>query len=142
MSDLLPAARGALEAAASVAVDGVRYTIMLARLAAAGLALRHMAHLADTTFRYVEDCARNVDQLAETASTMKVDADTVAEHHQAAQVMRGALAEATAMARTCEEMSTLFQEASDAHQADYGPVAESIQAMPVPMADRLFYSNR
>ncbi|WP_371484845.1 hypothetical protein [Kitasatospora sp. NBC_00315] len=142
MSDLLPAARQAVGAAIEVVSDGVRYGILIARLAKAGLALRHMADLARSTFEYVGEVAASVDRLAEMAAGMNVDADTVAEHHQAADIMRGALANATTMANECEEMSSLFDEASDAHQADYGDVAEAFQAMPVEPADRGFYANR
>lgn len=142
MSDLVPAVGAAVSAAVGVVVDGVRYGILLARLAKAGLALRHMAALAQSTFQYVEDCAASVDQLAEMASGMDVDPGTVAEHHQAAAVMRGALETATAMAAQCEEMATLFDEASAAHQADYGSIAEAFQNMPVAPAKREFYANR
>ncbi|WBP91986.1 hypothetical protein [Kitasatospora cathayae] len=142
MSDLLPATRQAVGAAVEVVADGVRYGILIARLAKAGLALRHMAALAKSTFEYVGDCAASVDQLAEMASGMDVDAGTVAEHHEAANIMRGALANATTMAQECEEMSSLFDEASAAHQADYGAVAEAFQNMPVEPANREFYANR
>jgi hypothetical protein len=142
MSDLVPVARNAVAAAAGIVGEALRFTILVARLAAAGASLRHMGGLARSTFNYVEDCARSVDRLAETAAGMRVDRDTVSEHHQAAQVMRSALAQAAAMAQQADEMSTLFEEASAAHQADYGPVAAAVQAMPVPMADREFYANR
>jgi hypothetical protein len=142
MSDLVPVAKDAAVAAGGIIGEALRFTILVARLAAAGLALRHMGALARSTFRYVEDCARSVDRLAETAAGMNVDRDTVSEHHQAAQVMRGALAQADEMAQQSDEMSTLFDEASAAHQADYGPVAAAFQAMPVEPADRLFYANR
>lgn len=142
MSDLVPATKGALASAASVIAEGVRFTILVAQLALAGQSLRHMAGLADATFGYVEDCARSVDRLAETAAALNVDADTVSEHHQAAQVMRSALDHARAMEAACADMSVLFQEASDAHQADYGPVAQAAQTVPGGMADRTFYANR
>ncbi|MFF4346782.1 hypothetical protein [Streptomyces sp. NPDC001530] len=142
MSDVVPATKGVLAAAGSVIAEGVRFTILVVQLAAAGMQLRHLAGLANSTFGYVEDCASNVDQLAETAASLNVDADTVGEHHQAATVMRSALAHARSMEAAALEMSTLFQQASDDHQADYGPVAATANAMPVPMADRSFYSNR
>lgn len=147
MSELIPrkatsGAPGALATIGVAAHDVVRYGTLLIRLAAAGVALRRMGHVADETFRYIEDCAASVDRLADQAAALNVDPATIGEHRDAAAVMRAALAEATAMAAECEEMGTLFDQAKAAHEADYGSVAEAANAMPVDMADRTFYSSR
>lgn len=125
--------------ALGVAVDGTRYGIMLARLAAAGLALRGVGERVRETYRYVEDCARSVEYLADLAAQLGVDTTTLVEHRDAAAMMRHALGRARAMAEACDEMSVMFEQAKAAHQADYGSVAEAARAMPVPMANRAFY---
>ncbi|WP_424893443.1 hypothetical protein [Streptomyces sp. XH2] len=142
MSDLVPAARNVLQKTGEIVGAAVTYTLLVAELASASAGLRFMGSLVRSTFDYVEDCARDVDQLAETAASMNVDADTVAEHHQAAQVMRSVLAEATDMAAAFEETATSFEQAKADHEADYGVVNETAQNMPVEMADREFYANR
>ncbi|MFI6498709.1 hypothetical protein [Nonomuraea typhae] len=120
----------------------VRYGIVIAQLAAAGLRLRGLSSRVNDTYRYVEGCSASVDRLAEQMAGLSVDRDSVGEHHQAAAVMRGVLAEAEAMAADIEDLALMFDDAAAAHERDYGPVAEAIHAMPVPMADAEFYSNR
>ncbi|MFF2951796.1 hypothetical protein ACFVVU_10715 [Kitasatospora sp. NPDC057965] len=120
----------------------VCYTIVLAELAVAAVKLAFLSERVRATYRYVEDCASSVDRLADQAAALNVDRDTVGEHRDAATVMRTVLDEAEAMAQATEDLSTLFQATADAHEADYGPVAEAADAMPVEMADREFYSNR
>ena len=120
----------------------VRYTIVIAQMAAAGIRLRGLSEQVRGTYRYVEGCSNSVDRLAEQMAGLLVDVDTVAEHHQAAAVMRGVLADAEAMAAATEDLAMLFEQTSAAHQADYGPVADTARNMPVPMADAQFYSNR
>ncbi|MFB4275702.1 hypothetical protein ACBJ59_10455 [Nonomuraea sp. MTCD27] len=120
----------------------VRYTIVVAQLTMASIKLRGLAEQVRSTYRYVEGCSTSVDRLAEQMASLEVDPDTVGEHHQAAAVMRGVLGLADAMAAETEDLSAMFQRASDAHQADYGPVADAIHAMPVPMPHAEFLSNR
>ncbi|MGS2645803.1 hypothetical protein [Streptosporangium sp. G12] len=120
----------------------VRYGIVVTQLAVAGVRLLGLSEQVRRTYRYVEGCASTVDRLADQMAGLTVDRDTVGEHHQAATIMRGVLADAEAMSADVEDLATLFGQASDAHQADYGTVAERARAMPVPMADAEFYSNR
>jgi hypothetical protein len=133
---------GAVAATGGVIETAVRYTIIIAQLAMAGIRLRGLSEQVRATYRYVEGCSTSTDRLADQMAGLTVERDTVGEHHQAAAIMRAVLAEAEAMASDTEDLATLFGQASAAHQADYGPVAEAIQAMPVPMADAQFYSNR
>ncbi|RVX39123.1 hypothetical protein EDD27_1466 [Nonomuraea polychroma] len=129
-------------ASGGVITTVVRYGILLIQLTAAGIRLRWLGEQVRSTYRYVEGCAASTDRLAEQLARLTVDADTVGEHHQAAAVMRGVLADAEAMAEATQDLSVMFEETSAAHQADYGPVAEAANSMPVPMADAEFYSNR
>ncbi|MEE1787734.1 hypothetical protein PUR71_33225 [Streptomyces sp. SP17BM10] len=122
--------------------EAVRYGIVIAQLTAAGLKLALLSDRVTSTYEYVEKCAHSVDQLADQAEALAVDRDTVGEHRDAATLMRSVLAEAEAMAADLADLSTSFQAAADAHEADYGSVAEAANAMPVEMADRSFYSNR
>ncbi|MGG7568967.1 hypothetical protein [Streptomyces sirii] len=144
MSDLVPRIGGALEKTGSVIVGAVRFGIVVAQLTAASATMMGLSHQVRSTFRYVEDCAKSVDQLADQAAALNVDKDTVGEHRDAATVMRSCREEAEAMATECEEMSTLFHETADAHIVDYGSVADAANNMPdgIDMADRQFYSNR
>lgn len=120
----------------------VRYTIVIAQLAMAEIKLSGLAEQVRSTYRYVEGCATSVDRLADQMASLTVDRDTVGEHHQAAAVMRAVLADAEAMAEATEDLARMFGQASEAHRADYGPVADVIANSPVPMADAEFYSNR
>lgn len=120
----------------------VRYGIVIVQLAAAGVRLRGLSGQVRRTYRYVEGCSTSVDRLADQMSKLKVDVDTIGEHRDAAAVMRSVLDDAEAMAAATEDLAALFTQASDAHQADYGSVAETVRAMSVPMADAEFYSNR
>ncbi|MCX4557473.1 hypothetical protein OHA02_14810 [Streptomyces phaeochromogenes] len=142
MSDLVPRTADALAKAGGVIAEGVRYGIVIVQLTAAGAKLRGLSEQVRSTYRYVENCAQSVDRLADQADALNVDTDTVSEHRDAATLMRSVLEEAEAMAEETEELSTLFQETADAHQGDYGPVAEAANSMDVPMAEREFYSNR
>ncbi|MFI6503703.1 hypothetical protein [Nonomuraea typhae] len=132
----------AAAASGGVLSSAVRYTVLIAQLAAAALRLRGLSGRVEGTYRYVEGCSTSVDRLAEQMATLTVDRDSVGEHHQAAAVMRGVLADAAAMAEAIEDLAQLFDDTAAAHEADYGPVAEAIAASPVPMADASFYSNR
>lgn len=142
MSELEPATGQAVEASAGVLVTVVTYVIVITQLAIAGARLRWVGESVRATYRYVEGCARSTDRLAEQMAGLTVDRDTVGEHHQAATVMRMVLGHAEQMAVEAEELGSLFTEASAGHQADYGPIADTARAMPVPMADASFYSNR
>ncbi|MEV5526360.1 hypothetical protein [Streptomyces prunicolor] len=141
---LAATASGAVGAIADAAVMAVQYTVMLAKLAAAAIALRNVGARVRETYAYVGDCARNVDHLADIAASLRpaVDPATLGEHRQAANTMRGSLARACRMADTVDTISATFDAARQAHQADYGPVAEQAQAMTVPMANRNFYRSR
>lgn len=135
-------AASAVGAVASVVGYGVRFTVMVAKLAAAGAALRGVGARVRDTYAYVGDCAKTVDHLADLAAKLSVDPDTIGEHRDAATVMRRSLARAQRMANTVDEMSVLFDQAKAAHQADYGPVNDVATSMPVDMANRNFYRNR
>lgn len=121
--------------------DAVRYGVVVAQLTEAGERLRGLGEQVRGAYRYVEGCSASVDRLAEQMAVLSVDVDTVAEHRDAAAVMRSVLDEAEQMAAAIEDLSTLFGQTSDAHQADYGPVVEAARSMPVPMADAGFYGN-
>lgn len=144
MSDIVPAIGGALEKTGSVIIGAVRFGIVVAQLTAASATMMGLSHTVRSTFKYVEGCARSVDQLSDTAASLNVDDLTVNEHRDAATVMRSCKDEAESMATECEEMSTLFHETADQHIADYGSVADAANNMPdgIDMADRQFYSNR
>ncbi|WP_433860260.1 hypothetical protein [Streptomyces kronopolitis] len=140
---------GALEKVGSAAIvageviaEGVRYSIVLAQLTIAGARLRGLSEQVRSTYRYVEGCSKSVDRLADQMAGLKVDRGSVAEHHEAANVMRGVLEEAEAMAAATEDLSALFDQTAADHAADYGPVAEAFHAMPVDPAESEFYSNR
>lgn len=135
-------ASGAVAVTGGVIETVVRYGIVIAQLTMAGIKLRGLSQQVRSTYRYVEGCSTSVDRLAEQMASLNVDRDTVGEHHQAAAVMRSVLAEAEAMAADTEDLATLFGQAADAHQGDYGTVADAATHMPVPMADAEFYSNR
>lgn len=142
MNELEPSTGSVVATTGGVIDTVVRYTIVIAQLTMAGIKLRGLSEQVRGTYRYVEGCSTSVDRLAEQMSSLTVDRDTVGEHHQAAAVMRGVLAAAEAMAEDVEDLSTMFGQAAADHEADYGPVADAIHAMPVPMADAEFYSNR
>lgn len=144
MSENLPERthKGAVGALADMASAAVTYSVILTKLAAAGVALRLVGDRVRSTYRYVDDCAKTVDHHADLAAALHVDPDTLEEHRQAAQTMRSALAHAERMASTTDAMSTTFDQAKAAHETDYGPVAQAAQSMSVPMADRGFYANR
>ncbi|MGI5273127.1 hypothetical protein ACQEUU_37745 [Nonomuraea sp. CA-218870] len=133
---------GAVATSGGVIDTVVRYTIVIAQLTMAGVKLRGLSEQVRGTYRYVEGCSASVDRLADQMASLHVDRDTIGEHRQAAAVMRSVLGEAEAMAAATEDLSVMFEQASDAHRADYGPVADSIHAMPVPMPDASFLSNR
>ncbi|MGC4959719.1 hypothetical protein ACLQ2P_41535 [Actinomadura citrea] len=133
---------GALARTGEVLSDAVVYTAVVTQMAVAGMKLALLSESVRSTYRYVEGCARGTDRLADQMAGLAVDADTVAEHHEAAAVMRSILAEADDLAAGVEDLSTLFTHTGEAHSADYGSVADAAQNMTVPMADAEFYSNR
>ncbi|MET8624708.1 hypothetical protein ABZW30_13280 [Kitasatospora sp. NPDC004669] len=133
---------GALASAGEVIHDAVSYGIVVAQLAIAAVRLAYLSEKVTGTYEYVEGCAESVQRLADQAAGMNVDRDTVAEHRDAAAVMLSVLDEAEAMATATAELSTLFQQTADAHEADYGPVDDAIAAKEGEMADREFYANR
>ncbi|MCZ4125011.1 hypothetical protein [Streptomyces sp. H39-S7] len=141
-SELVPRIGGALVATGSVIGEGIRYGVVIVQLTAASAKMIGLSETVRATFNYVENCAKQVNRLADLAAAKTVDKDTIGEHRDAATLMLSVLDEAEAMAVECEEMSTLFHDTADAHIADYGPVAEAVNRMSVPMADRSFYSNR
>ncbi|GAA3550989.1 hypothetical protein GCM10022419_034110 [Nonomuraea rosea] len=143
MNELERSQTGSVVATTGGVIDTVvKYTIVVAQLTMAGIKLRGLSEQVRSTYRYVEGCSTSVDRLAEKMASLTVDPDTVGEHHQAAAVMRSVLAAAEAMAEDTEDLSTMFGQAAATHEADYGPVADAIHNMPVPMADAEFYSNR
>ncbi|MET8545535.1 hypothetical protein ABZW03_33605 [Kitasatospora sp. NPDC004799] len=132
----------ALATAGRALTEAVRYGIVIAQLTATGVKLALVADVVTSAYTYVEKCAASIDRLADQAAALAVDRDTVAEHRDAAAVMRSVLEEAEAMAADLADLSTSFRATADAHEADYGSVAEAANAMPVEMAERTFYSNR
>lgn len=126
----------------SAVAYGIQFTVMVAKLASAGLSLRGVGNRVRETYAYIGDCARTVDNLADLAAKLSVDPDTIGEHRDAATVMRRSLARAQRMANNVDEMAVLFEQAKAAHQADYGPVNDVATSMPVDMANRNFYRNR
>ncbi|MCL7370426.1 hypothetical protein [Streptomyces ardesiacus] len=132
----------AIATTAAAVVETVRYGSVIAQLTIAGARLRGLSEQVRSTYRYVEGCSKSVDRLADQMAGLKVDRDSVAEHHEAAAVMRSVLEEAEAMAAATEDLSALFDQTAAEHQADYGPVAEAFRAMPVDPAESEFYSNR
>lgn len=142
MSELERVDGGAVADTGGVLETVVRYGVVIAQLAAAGIRLSGLSEQVRSTYRYVEGCAASTDRLADQMAGLTVDRDTVGEHHQAAAIMRAVLDDAEAMAAGVEDLALLFGQASAAHQADYGPVADTVHAMPVSMADAQFYSNR
>ena len=137
-----PATGGAVEKASGVLSEAVTYVAVVTELAVAGFRLAGLSDAVRDTYRYVERCARGVDRLADQMAGLAVDGDTVAEHHEAAAVMRSVLEAAESMAASVEDLSMLFTHTAEAHKADYGTVADAAQSMSVPMAEAEFYSNR
>jgi hypothetical protein len=137
-----PDAGGAMEAAGGVIGDAVTFTLVTTELALAGMRLANLSEAVRSAYRYIDRCAGGVDRLADQMDGLTVDADTVAEHHDAAAVMRSVLEAAEAMANGVEDLSTLFTHTSEAHRADYGSVDDAANNMTVAMADAEFYSNR
>lgn len=120
----------------------VTYGIVVAQLAAAGTKLATLSESVRSTYRYIERCAQGVDRLADQMAGLAVDADTIAEHRDAAGVMRSVLDEAEAMAAHLEDLATAFTYTGEAHRAEYGTVADAANNLTVPMAEAEFYSNR
>ncbi|MFF5265336.1 hypothetical protein ACFY4C_41180 [Actinomadura viridis] len=123
-------------------VEVATYNRVVAELAMAGARLARLGESVRSTYRYVEGCASGTLRLADQMAGLAVDADTVAEHRDAAGVMRAVLESAEAMAAAAEDLAGLFTHTAEAHRADYGLVADAAQSMTVPMADAAFYSNR
>ncbi|MFI5621492.1 hypothetical protein [Streptomyces sp. NPDC051567] len=123
-------------------VDGVTYTVATARLGMASMAMLALSQAVRGTYTYVEDCARSVDTLADTASALWVEGAVVSAHRDAAAVMRGVLADAEALAIEAEEMARDFTAAKEGHEQDYGPVHDAMVAKQGAVADRTYYSNR
>jgi hypothetical protein len=122
--------------------DGITYTVAMAKLGLASAAMLALSEAVRGAYNYVEDCARSVDNLADTASTLWVEGAVVNAHRDAATVMRGVLADAESLANEAEEMAADFQSAQREHEADYGPVHEAMTTKPGAVADRTYYSNR
>lgn len=119
--------------------DGITYTVAMAKLGLASAAMLALSEAVRGAYNYVEDCARSVDQLADTASTLWVEGAVVNAHRDAAAVMRGVLADAESLANEAAEMAAEFNAAKEGHEADYGPVAELMAGKDT---DRTYYSNR
>lgn len=127
---------------ADTLIDGVTYTIIVVRLAAASMAMLSLSEAVRGAFNYVEGCAKSVEHLADTASGLNVDPAVVSAHQDAATVMRGVLADAEDLSTEAAEMASDFRTAKDEHEADYGPVHEAMTNKPGQIADRTYYSNR
>lgn len=119
-----------------------RYGLILAQFAALAEQLRALSEHVQDSHAYIEGCSAGVDRLADQMAKLKVDSSTVAEHREAAALMRSALSEAAAMASAAEDLSTRFTQVADGHRAEYGSVVEAQRAMPVSMAAASFYANR
>ncbi|MGW1037869.1 hypothetical protein ACWD4Z_37495 [Streptomyces antibioticus] len=127
---------------ADTLMDAVTYTIIVARLAAASMAMLSLSEAVRGAFNYVKGCAKSVEHLADTASGLGVDDAVVSAHQDAATVMRGVLADAESLSTEAAEMASDFQTAKDEHEGDYGPVHEAMTNKPGAIADRTYYSNR
>jgi hypothetical protein len=125
-----------------VIADAITFTLVIARLAIAAVAMRMLSQAAKGAYSYVEDCAKQVDHLADLAATLAVDDAVTSAHHDSAGVMRESLALADALAAEAAEMSTEFDNAARDHQSDYGTVNEAMQSGTYAVADRQWYSNR
>ncbi|MFJ8746639.1 hypothetical protein ACIRL2_45790 [Embleya sp. NPDC127516] len=139
MSDLVPVAAQSL--AATGGGDATRYGSLIEQLENAAEGMRRVSEAIDTAFASVGDGAASVKQLADTAAALRVDASTVGEHRDAATCMSAAHGKAESLVAQAQEMSTQLRRTAAEHRADYGPVTEAVQAMPVAMADRSFYAN-
>ncbi|GCD99739.1 hypothetical protein [Embleya hyalina] len=122
--------------------DGAHHDDVVRQLEDAAAGMRLLSEAITTTFAGIDDAASSVYQLAETAAALNVDTSTLADHRDAAAVMRAAHGQADHLASKAQDMAVLFARTADEHSADYGPVDEAVKAMPVPMADRSFYANR
>ena len=119
-----------------------RYGLITARFTALGERLRGLGEQVQASTTHVEGYAASVGRLAEHMAELNVDGETVAEHHEAATVMRAVREAAHAEASAANDLSTRFTQVADDHRADYGTVVEAERAMPVPMANASFYANR
>jgi hypothetical protein len=148
MSELVPTNGGHVMQAARSGDGGgviytiVRYAFLRAQFAAASWQLNRVADHIDGTYDYIEECADSVLRIADQMARLTVDPDTTGEHRQAAAIMKGILADAKALVAGKRDLAVLFETTREAHETDYGPVADTIAAMPVPMAEAEFYSNR
>ncbi|MFD1547043.1 hypothetical protein [Nonomuraea guangzhouensis] len=120
----------------------VRYAVLRMQFAVASWQLSRVADHIDGTFDYIEECADSVLRIADQMAKLTVDPDTTGEHRQAAAVMKAILADAQELVDGKRDLAVLFETTWNAHETDYGPVADTIAAMPVPMAEAEFYSNR
>lgn len=125
-----------------VIADAVTFTLVIARLAIAAIAMRMLSQAVKGAYSYVEGCAKQVDHLADLAANLAVDGAVTSAHHDAAGVMRESLALADALAEEAAEMSTEFDNAARDHQSDYGTVNEAMQSGSYDVAEREWYSNR
>ena len=127
---------------ADTITDGVTFTIIAVRLAAASVAMLALSEAVRGAYNYIEGCARSVDNLADTAAGLGVDDAVVSAHRDATVIMRGVLAAAEDLSTEAAEMVRDFQNAKEGHEADYGPVHEAMTTKPGARADRTYYSNR
>ncbi|MGW2416037.1 hypothetical protein ACWCV5_28255 [Streptomyces tubercidicus] len=127
---------------ADVIGDAFTFLIVISRLALAAVAMRCLSEAVKGAYDYVEDCARTVDNLADIAASLHVDASVTSAHHDAAAVMRETLAEAESLSSEAAEMATEFDNAAHGHEDDYGTVNEAMQTGDADVADREYYSNR
>ncbi|MEW1926372.1 hypothetical protein [Streptomyces sp. NPDC088360] len=123
-------------------LEGVTYTLVLTKLVAASAAMLALSEATKNAYNYVEGCARQVDNLAETAASLDVDDAVVSAHRDAAGVMRGVLADAQALSDEAAQMARDFKNAAGEHEADYGPVADAMRTKRGQVAHRTYYSNR
>jgi hypothetical protein len=127
---------------ADTLIDGLTYTVIVVRLASASMSMMQLSQAVRGAYNYVEGCAKAVDNLADTASSLGGDDAVTSAHRDAATVMRGVLADAEALATEAEQMASDFQAAKSEHEDDYGPVHEAMTTKPGAVADRTYYSNR
>jgi hypothetical protein len=125
-----------------VIADALTFTLVIARLAIAAIAMRMLSQAVKGAYSYVEDCAKQVDHLSDLAATLAVDDAVTSAHHDAAGQMRGSLALADALSDEAAEMASEFDNAARDHDEDYGTVNEAMQSGPYDIAEREWYSNR
>lgn len=108
----------------------------------AGGVMATLSEMVQATCRHVERCARGVDRLADQMEALEVDAETVTEHRDAAEVMRKVLEIANVLGPTMQDVRAQADAVVKAHEREYGSIVEQARAVADVAAKSAFYSNR